>query len=222
MSEYNRQQKEALLMVRRHLEGLPLSRRKALREGIEPYLIFREEVARFQEDFFSSLCSQKCFSSRTSACCGREGILTFFADVVINVLLSTGDKVDSLLSTLDRDRGGWNCVYLDDAGCRWRLKPIICEMFLCDEARERVLGGSEDLALRWEDLRQRERLFTRPTQPVLFDELERLFIEAGFESPLMYFHQSPGLLRLKARHGLGTGKEPPRRRLRSDGEWPAE
>lgn len=216
MSSYNRQQKEALLMVREYLEGLPPPRREALRESIEPYLAFRGEVARFQEEFFSSLCSRKCFSDRTSACCGREGILTFFADVVINVLLSTGDEVDSLLSTLDRDRGGDNCVYLDEAGCRWRLKPIICEMFLCDEARGKVLGGSEDLARRWEDLRQREHVFTRPTQPVLFDDLERLFIEAGLESPLMYFHFSPGLLRLKARHGLGTGGKPPRRRPRTD------
>jgi hypothetical protein len=212
MSGYNRQQKDALLMVRRHLGDLSPPRREELRESIDPYLAFRREAARFQEEYFSSLCSQKCFSSRTSACCGREGILTFFADVVINVLLST----------LDRDRGGWNCVYLDEAGCRWRLKPIVCEMFLCDEAREKVLGGSEDLALQWEDLRQRERLFTRPTQPVLFDDLEHLFIEAGFESPLMYFHRSPGLLRLKARHGLVTGEKPQRRRPRSDGERPAE
>ena len=222
MSAYNRQQREALLMVRSHLEGLPTPRRKTLRESIEPYLAFRGEVARFQEEFFSSLCSRKCFSDHTSACCGREGILTFFADVVINVLLSTGEEVDSLLSTLDRDRGGWNCVYLDEAGCRWRLKPIVCEMFLCDEARERVLGGREDLGLQWEDLRQRERLFTRPTQPVLFDDLERLFIEAGITSPLMYFHRSPGLLRLKEKHGLGTSEKPQRRRPRSDGNRPAE
>jgi hypothetical protein len=222
MSGYNRQQKDALLMVRRHLGDLSPPRREELRESIDPYLAFRREAARFQEEYFSSLCSQKCFSSRTSACCGREGILTFFADVVINVLLSTEDEIDSLLSTLDRDRGGDNCVYLEEAGCRWHLKPIICEMFLCDEAREKVLGGSEDLALRWEDLRQRERPFTLPTQPVLFDDLESLFIEAGPESPLMYFHRSPGLLRLKAKHGLGSGAEPQRKRSRSDGDRPEE
>jgi hypothetical protein len=209
-------------MVRAHLASLSPLRLNDLGRSIEPYLAFRAETARFQEEHCGDLCSQKCFSSRTSACCGREGIFTFFADVVINVLLSTGEEVDSLLSTLNHDRGGPNCVYLDEAGCRWRLKPIVCEMFLCDEAREKVLGGSKDLALRWEDLRQRERLFTRPTQPVLFDDLERLFIEAGFTSPLMYFHFSPGLLRLKAMHGLGTGEKPPPRRPRSDGNRPAE
>jgi hypothetical protein len=36
--------------------------------------------------------------------------------------------------------------------------------------------------------------------------LEALFIEAGFDSPLMYLHRSPGLLRLKARHCLRTEK----------------
>jgi hypothetical protein len=215
MSEYNRQQKDAILMVRNCLEGFSPTRLEALRESIEPYLAFRRETASFQGEFFSSLCLQKCFSSGTSVCCGREGIFTFFADVVINVLLSTREEVDALLSALDGDRGGSSCVYLEEAGCRWRLKPVVCEMFLCDEAREKVLGAREDLGRRWEDLRQRERLFTRPTQPVIFDDLERIFMAAGLQSPLMYFHLSPGLLRLKAMHGLGSGERPGRKPARS-------
>ena len=40
---------------------------------------------------------------------------------------------------------------------------------------------------------------TWPDRPVLFDELEKLFIKEGYDSPLMYCHKSPGLLRLKSK-----------------------
>jgi len=43
-------------------------------------------------------------------------------------------------------------------------------------------------------------------ESTLHDELENFFIEAGCNSPLMYLHRSPGLLRLKAKHGLGKPK----------------
>ena len=33
----------------------------------------------------------------------------------------------------------------------------------------------------------------------LLAELEQIFMAEGFDSPLMYFHHSPGLLRVKAR-----------------------
>jgi hypothetical protein len=41
---------------------------------------------------------------------------------------------------------------------------------------------------------------------VLFDELEAFFIERQCRSSLMYFHNSPGLLRVKA--GAVMGNEP--------------
>ena len=206
MRAYNQQQNEAILMVCKHLESLPDSLSQWLERCIGPYLQFRREVARFQEDQFSDLCSQKCFASRTSACCGREGILTFFADVVINSLLSTPQEIEGLLRTLEQDEGGFNCVYLTESGCLWRLKPIVCEMFLCEHAKKSVLNGNEDLRSQWEALRQQEKEFTWPDRPVLFDELEALFIEAGFDSPLMYFHRSPGLLRVKAKYSKGSQK----------------
>lgn len=202
-STYNQQQMSAIRMVRTYRAGLAPPRLKALEERIAPYLSFRAAVDRFQKEHFSGICTGKCFTSRTSACCGREGILTFFADVAVNVLLSSMEEVDALLAALEGDRGGPNCVYLRDEGCLWRLKPVVCEMFLCDEARRHVLEGNDALAKQWEGLRRQERLFTLPTQPVLFDDLEDLFIDAGLESPLMYCHLSPGLLRLKARHGRG-------------------
>ena len=204
MSEYNQQQKEALLMVRQHLSGLPLSQLQRLKQRIRSYLGFREAVASFQMTHFADLCSEKCFTSHTSACCGREGIITFFADVVVNVLLSTQEEIDVLLDILDTDTGGLNCVYLNKTGCLWRAKPIVCEMFLCEHAKNLVLDNNKALKSQWETFRQRERRYTWPTRPVLFDELEDYFIGAGFDSPLMYLHRSPGLLHLKARHGLGN------------------
>ena len=203
ISEYNQQQKDAILLVRQHLSHLSDSELRRLKQRIRSYLGFRKAVASFQKRHFADLCSEKCFTSYTSACCGREGIITFFADVVINVLLSTQEEIDTLLDILDTDIGGLNCVYLNNTGCLWRAKPIVCEMFLCEHAKNLVLDNNKVLKAQWETFRQRERRYTWPTRPVLFDALEDYFIEAGFDSPLMYLHRSPGLLQLKARHGLG-------------------
>ena len=193
-------------MVRQHLSGLPLSQLHRLEQRIRSYVGFRKAVASFQKTHFADLCSEKCFTSSTSACCGREGIITFFADVVVNVLLSTQQEIDVLLDILDTDTGGFNCVYLNKTGCLWRAKPIVCEMFLCEHAKNLVLGNNKALKSQWETFRQRERRYTWPTRPVLFDELEAYFIGAGCDSPLMYLHRSPGLLSLKARHGLDNVK----------------
>jgi hypothetical protein len=206
MSSYNQEQTDAILIVRRNLEGLPASQLRWLEGRIKSYLQFRATVARFQDKYFADICSQKCFTSQTSACCGREGIITFFADVVINVFLSSEKEIDELLRTLAQDMGGFNCVYLTDSGCLWRLKPIVCEMFLCEHAKKTVLNGNSALGTQWERLRRQERQYTWPNQPVLFDELESFFIEAGFDSPLMYFHHSPGLLRVKARSAKGRNQ----------------
>ncbi|MCP4666424.1 MAG: hypothetical protein GY849_08650 [Deltaproteobacteria bacterium] len=195
--EYNRQQMEAFLTVRRYLEGLSPSRMSRIKGWVRAYLTFRGEVAQFQKQHFSEICTYTCFTSQTSACCGREGIATFFADVVINVLLSSDREVDVILETLSRDFGGFKCVYLKEQGCLWRLKPIVCEMFLCKRAKDAVLEGNRVLGAQWDKLRRRERRYTWPNRPVLFDRLEELFVQAGLESPLMYFHRSPGLLRVK-------------------------
>ena len=198
MSEYNRDQWEALLMVRHCLEGLPASETRRLRATVGPYLEFRSEVSRFQKEFLFEICTQACFSTRHSACCNRDGIATFFADVVINALLSSGEELDVLRTTLENDPGGFKCVYVGEKGCLWRLKPIVCEMFLCDRAKETVLGKDKNLSDRWEGLLRDEKQFTWPDKPILFDDLEQLFLQAGLKSSLMYCHLSPGLLRVKA------------------------
>jgi hypothetical protein len=161
---------------------------------------FRADVAHFQRRYFSDVCTQNCFTSQTSACCGREGIATFFADVVINVVHSSDEEVDAILQILSEDSGGPNCVYLTEKGCLWQIKPIVCEMFLCQSAKESILERDNLLRSRWERLRRREKNYTWPRKPVLFDKLEEFFMREGFDSPLMYFHYSPGLLRLKAQY----------------------
>lgn len=124
--------------------------------------------------------------------------MTFFADMFINLLLSSNEETESLLQTLLSDTGGTKCVYLSNRkGCLWHLKPIVCEMFLCDQAKETVLERDGRLKSEWEELRQKEKNFTWPDKPVLFDEIEGIFINKGFDSPLMYFHRNPGLLSIK-------------------------
>lgn len=197
--QYNRDQLDAISMARRYLTQLSKAQRQGLKRQIRPYLRFRGEVAEFQKRYFSEVCTQRCFTRGSSACCGREGIATFFADVVLNLLLSTEKEVDILQQTLSEDQGGLNCVYLTQTGCLWRLKPIVCEMFLCEHAKASVFARHDGLRTRWEALRRKEKRYTWPSRPVLFDEMERLFIQAGFQSPLMYFHRSPGLVQVKAR-----------------------
>lgn len=198
MTEYNRDQMEAIRMVRHYLNSLSRPEIWQLRKRVEPYLRFRADVLRFQEQHLNETCTRKCFTGQSSACCNREGIATFFADVVINSLLSSDEEIDVSLEALSRDQGGFKCVYLSSHGCLWRLKPIVCEMFLCEHARETLVRSEETLLGRWEALRRREKEYTWPDKPVLFDDLEEVFINAGFDSPLMYFHRSPGLLRVKA------------------------
>jgi hypothetical protein len=77
-------------------------------------------------------------------------------------------------------------------------------MFLCGRAKSTVLDRHPHLRDGWERLRKREKRYTWPDRPVLFDELEEIFIKEGMESPLMYLHRSPGLLRLKAKKGVRT------------------
>jgi hypothetical protein len=51
ISEYNRDQLKALLMVQRYLEGLSASEIESLKASVGPYLDFRSDVSRFQREF---------------------------------------------------------------------------------------------------------------------------------------------------------------------------
>ena len=189
-------------MVRRHLATLSRSEIQQLETQIGDYVSFRDEVQTFLSENFSEICDQKCYRSRLSACCSREGIITFFADAVINALLSRNEDLEALITVLQKPNDGFKCIFLGDEGCLWQLKPIVCEMFLCDPAEKEAFEKKPEARQRWEDFRQREKSYRWPDRPVLFDKLEQYFIDAGYSSPLMYLHNSPGLLRVKRRAGL--------------------
>jgi hypothetical protein len=201
MNEYNSEQFETLTEVRRQIDAMRPDEKANLIATLDQYLAFRREVDAFQASHFSDICTEACYRSRLSACCSREGIITFFADVVINALLSSPEALNRLEQALQRDYHGFKCVYLGGQGCLWHLKPVICGMFLCDQAQQRVFEARPDLQSAWEQFKQKKQRFTWPDRPVLFDDLESYFIKRGCTSALMYLHNSPGLLRVKKQAG---------------------
>jgi hypothetical protein len=202
ISEYNRDQLRSLEAIRDTCRRLPESEIHSLIESLQPYLEFRQQSERYQARYFRDICSGSCFSTGLSACCGFESIITFFADHVINFLLSTAEETGRLFSVLGQPNRTGRCVYLHPTGCLWRLTPISCAMFLCDDAKHAAFGRCPDAAPPWVELREREKDYTCPTKPVIFDDLEKVFRALAVDSPHMYFHTSPGLLRLKARAGI--------------------
>jgi len=197
MSSYQKEQVETLDMVYRYLRTIPKLERQRLLYQISDYLLFRDEVDEFLRDHFENICTQKCYQSKVSACCSREGIITFFGDMVVNVLVSNESEIMSMAKVLKKPNDGFKCIYLSRQGCMWRIKPIICEMFLCDPAKKEVFKEKPLAGQLWQELKQREKHYRWPDRPVLFDDLEQFFIAAGYSSPLMYLHNSPGLLRVK-------------------------
>lgn len=202
MSDYQLEQLEALSLVRQHLKTLSRDDKEKLRLLIREYIEFRRRVDLFLEAYFSFVCDRTCYRSRLSACCSREGIITFFADVVINMLLSGEAEIDALARVLRIENTGFKCVYLGVDGCLWRVKPIVCQMFLCEQAKARVFSERPEAEIDWRELERQRKLFTWPDRPILFDKIETYFMEAGCVSPLMYLHTSPGLLRVKKIAGL--------------------
>lgn len=197
MNEYQKEQAEALSLVRKHLTTLDQQQVNRLLDLSSKYFTFREEVDSFLTRYFSSTCNQKCYRSHLSACCSKDGIITFFADILLNALVSLPKDLDMLALTIEKPMYSNKCIYLGSEGCLWRLKPIVCEMFLCEPAKKEVFGRFPEAASEWEKLDCRKKLFTWPDRPVLFDHLEQVFIDAGHFSPLMYINSGPGLLRVK-------------------------
>ena len=208
MSSYQEEQIESYAMVLTHIATLTASERRAFDSEISDYLSFREEVDAFLLEHFGAVCTQKCYQDSVSACCSREGIITFFGDVVVNVLVSRDVEIKALMNTLKRPNSGLKCIYLGDTGCMWRAKPIVCEMFLCKQAQSKVFAKNKRAGQAWEELKQRRKAYTWPDRPVLFDNLERYFLDAGYTSPLMYLHNSPGLLNVKRQAGAKKADNP--------------
>jgi hypothetical protein len=212
VSEYNRDQLVGFEKVREGLCKLDNQEIQELRTAIAPYLEFRARLAEFNARHFTALCRETCFLTSVSACCGFESIFTFFADQVITALCTNSTDQEAMLALLSRPNHSRHCVYLGESGCTWKVPPIGCAMFFCDTAKNQVFKGSPAAESEWSRLRELEKEFTQPTRPVLFDWIEVLFRRAGIDSPHMYFHKSPGLLRMKA--GYSQGKGIPTRQLR--------
>jgi hypothetical protein len=176
--------------------------RMLIKEWCRDYIQFREEVAAFQSRYFHSLCNAACYQAKRSACCNKDGIITFFADLVVNAVVSEPEELTALVASLNEPRDDMKCIYLGQGGCRWRMKPIVCEMFLCDRAQQEVFGASAETAEVWDRLKKKALTFRWPDQPVLFDQIESRFMAAGVSSSLMYLHTSPGLIRIKRNVGL--------------------
>ena len=197
MTPYQTEQFQALQVARRYLGRISEAKREALRGSLAEYIAFRDAVDAFQENHFKDICSRKCYQSKLSACCSRDGIIIFFADVIINALVADPAALENLQGVLTRPHEGSKCVFLGEEGCLWRIKPIVCEMFLCDSAENAVFKLNPGARKRWDVLVRRKKSFTWPDRPVLFDTLEQICIDAGYDSSLMFLHNSPGLLRVK-------------------------
>ena len=197
MQQYHREQYESLLMIRNYFDACSIQTVQKFKTKISDYLTFRKEVDHFMVSNFDRLCTQNCYEEKVSACCNREGVITFFADLVINMLVSEKRQLDLMLARLQKENTGYKCVYLNKSGCIWRLKPIVCEMFVCESAKKIVFKEKPHARVTWEKLKLQEKSFKWPDKPVLFDDIETFFLNSGYSSPLMYFHNSPGLLRIK-------------------------
>lgn len=166
-------------------------------DAVHSYLSFRRQLDDFSERHFSGYCTQSCFESRSSICCGKDGIITFWADVVINVANSDKHQIDELFSAIEKPMFADKCIYLGANGCRWQVRPLGCALFLCDQVQEAVLAPDPVLQRHWDTYLSRGKAFRWPDRPVLFDHMEQVFMAAGCCSPLMYINTSPGLLRVK-------------------------
>lgn len=204
MNAYQLEQMQALGIIRRH--GDVLKNEETLRTlqakgfdleaQLSAYLAFREDVGRFFGQWFEDICTARCYTSDLSACCAKDAILIFWGDLVVNSLLSTPAELDRLKSAIRQPAWDARCIYLAPGGCSWRIKPIVCEMFLCADAEKKVFGVHPEAKAEWVDLEAQKKAFTWPDRPVLFEILEAIYIDAGCDSSLMHMHKSPGLQRL--------------------------
>ena len=129
MNAYQKEQYQALQLVREHLATEQARLIEALGPSLAAYLGFRRETDRFLHDYFSDVCTTSCYQNQLSACCSKDGIITFFADVVINALYATEAILNQMAHGLQQANTGSKCIYLSESGCLWHIKPIVCQMF---------------------------------------------------------------------------------------------
>ena len=182
MSEYNTEQLETLRIVRQFLKSLSENETRFYKKQIEDYFLFRKKVSDFSRKNFSSICRAKCFENKLSACCTKEGIITYFADVFINAIHSDTSVLDNMESMLHNGGSSKNCVYLGNNGCIWLIKPIVCEMFFCDFLISEAEKDNPSIKKELEHLKLLQKNFTWPDKPVYFNTIEEVFIERGYHN----------------------------------------
>lgn len=197
LNTYQKEQLDALHQVQHTLLQLDEKTKNRLCADLKSYLDFREKVDRYLDHHLNAYCTQACFNSQTSACCSKDGIITFWADIVINACCCTDDELNALISAVENPRHAQKCVYLGSKGCLWTIRPLVCAMFVCDQLQADVINQDPILATAWEQFRQQAKGFRWPDRPVLFDRLEEMFMDLGCQSPLMYINSSPGLMQIK-------------------------
>lgn len=202
MNTYQQEQLDALNQIRHYLVSLSRSDMDLLKAEIQPYLIFRRRVNLFLGRHFTGYCTQSCFENRMSACCSKDGIITFWADAVINAFCSDKSQLSDLDDAIRHPHFTHKCVYLGPRGCRWQVRPLVCTMFLCDQAQDKAFDDKPAVKGEWEELKRQAKRYRWPDRVVLFDRIEQLCMAAGYESSLMYLNNSPGLLRVKQKSGL--------------------
>jgi hypothetical protein len=205
LNTYQKEQLDALDQIQSTLMEMSTKTKDRLAIDLRLYLDFRKEVDRYLNDHLSSYCTQACFNSQTSACCSKDGIITFWADMVINACSCTHDELDRLISAVKNPYYSRKCVYLGPEGCLWTVRPLVCAMFVCDQLQVDVIRQDSKLLKTWEKYRQRAKGFRWPDKPVLFDRLEEMFMALGCQSPLMYINSSPGLMKIKRKARLTKG-----------------
>jgi len=197
MNDYQQEQWDALSLIMSQVGAPNASQKGLLTSGIAPYLDFRHQVDQFLAAHFATHCTQSCFENGLSACCSKDGIITFWADAVINALVADEKQIGTLRQALVHPFLPHKCIYLGPEGCRWQVRPLMCAMFLCDPVQEKVFAADRALEERWRELVTTAKGYRWPDRPVLFDWLEIYFMDLGCRSPLMYINTSPGLMRIK-------------------------
>jgi hypothetical protein len=201
MNEYQQEQWSALRQIADTIASIEAFAGEALRGEIRDYLQFREQLEVFLNQHFGRFCTQACFERQVSACCSKDGIITFWADHVINLYCSDNLQIEVLSSAIHRPLRQDKCIYLGTNGCLWKVRPLGCAMFLCDAVQRDVFKVQPSVERIWQGYSQKAKTYRWPDRPVLFDRLEQLFMAVGCRSALMYLNTSPGLLRVKKNSG---------------------
>lgn len=117
MNDYQKEQWDALIQVTAALKKMSSMDLEALRGEMKAYLNFRQEVDAFLKAHFSTYCTQSCFENQQSACCSKDGIITFWADVVINAVFCSDAQLEKLFNAIRHPRSPHKCIYLANQGC---------------------------------------------------------------------------------------------------------